>query len=449
MDVAVVGAGPAGAFCAWRLARAGARVMLYDPTHPREKPCGGGVTPGAFARWPELEEVRAAGRASHAVRLIAPHGREVTVALLQPIEIFSRRVLDSSLLECARKAGAELRPLRVRRVACDADGVTIDADGERVRHDFVVGADGASSVVRRSLLGAKPGGPASYATAGFHVFGLPEHEIVVEFAPDFAGYLWAFPRPGHASVGIAAPVGRANGQELRARVSSFLARRYPGSESLAREPYAASIPVADGDVSGPRFALVGDAAGANDAITGEGIQHALDSGGLLADTLVEVGPRARASPVRRALARGPGRRARGVRAPRAPPVPAAHRRLRRRARAAQPPRAPADGRHADRRAALPRVARAHPRRSAAAGAHVERVARGAPTPDVCARSRPQRCAVLHTRSLPRSLRHVARRLTHESRTSLEVISRTEFPLSLALLVRKRSARGKDRPSAST
>src|SRR5206468_12819501 len=43
-DVAIVGAGPAGARAAWTLARAGARVTIFDPSHPREKPCGGGVT---------------------------------------------------------------------------------------------------------------------------------------------------------------------------------------------------------------------------------------------------------------------------------------------------------------------------------------------------------------------------------------------------------------------
>jgi flavin-dependent dehydrogenase len=289
MDVAVVGAGPAGSFCAWRLARAGHRVTLYDPSHPREKPCGGGVTPGVFARWPELEELRAAARPSNAVRLVAPRGGEVSVALARPIEIFSRRVLDSLLLERARKAGAELRAARVRRVSVDAAGVSLDLAGEHARHDFVVGADGAASVVRRSLLGERPGGGASYATAGFHVFGLAERDVVVEFTADFAGYLWVFPRPDHASVGIAAPVGRANGAELRARVLELLTRRYPGSDSLVREPYAASIPVGAGPIAGPRFALVGDAANANDAITGEGIQHALDSGAMLADALSEVG----------------------------------------------------------------------------------------------------------------------------------------------------------------
>ena len=43
-DVAIVGAGPAGCRAAFRMARAGARVAILDGSHPREKPCGGGVT---------------------------------------------------------------------------------------------------------------------------------------------------------------------------------------------------------------------------------------------------------------------------------------------------------------------------------------------------------------------------------------------------------------------
>ncbi len=281
-SVAVVGAGPAGSFCAERLARAGFAVTIFDPSHPREKPCGGGVTPGMFEKFPELAEIRSAARPSSVVRMRAPYGKRVlSVDLPKPIEIFSRRVLDGLLLERARKAGAELRRERVRRVSAG------EINGEKV--DFVVGADGASSIVRRSLLGEKPGGGASYATAGFHVEGLDEREIYIEFVREYAGYLWVFPRPGHASVGIAAPVGRENGAKLRARVLELLDSRYPGSLALPREPYAASIPVGGGSVAGPRFALIGDAANANDAITGEGIQHALDSAALLADALDEAG----------------------------------------------------------------------------------------------------------------------------------------------------------------
>ena len=49
MDVAIVGAGPAGARAACVLARHGARVTIFDASHPREKPCGGGVTGRALA----------------------------------------------------------------------------------------------------------------------------------------------------------------------------------------------------------------------------------------------------------------------------------------------------------------------------------------------------------------------------------------------------------------
>src|SRR5215212_6986572 len=48
-DVAIVGAGPAGSRAAYVLARSGARVTIFDPSHPREKPCGGGVTGRALA----------------------------------------------------------------------------------------------------------------------------------------------------------------------------------------------------------------------------------------------------------------------------------------------------------------------------------------------------------------------------------------------------------------
>ena len=49
LDVAIIGAGPSGAWAAYTLARSGARVTLIDPSHPREKPCGGGVTGRALA----------------------------------------------------------------------------------------------------------------------------------------------------------------------------------------------------------------------------------------------------------------------------------------------------------------------------------------------------------------------------------------------------------------
>src|SRR5439155_21453756 len=57
MRVAIIGAGPAGAMAAIRLARAGAGVQLFDASHPREKPCGGGVTGRALALIADVVDV--------------------------------------------------------------------------------------------------------------------------------------------------------------------------------------------------------------------------------------------------------------------------------------------------------------------------------------------------------------------------------------------------------
>lgn len=81
-----------------RLAARGHRVTLYDASHPREKPCGGGIPAGAFHRYPELRELARFGRGHHRVVLRAPRGPELRVELPEPIVIVARRVLADLLM---------------------------------------------------------------------------------------------------------------------------------------------------------------------------------------------------------------------------------------------------------------------------------------------------------------------------------------------------------------
>jgi hypothetical protein len=55
-DMAIIGAGPAGAYLAYRLAAAGVKIALFDPKVPWEKPCGGGITHKAWSRFPLLTD---------------------------------------------------------------------------------------------------------------------------------------------------------------------------------------------------------------------------------------------------------------------------------------------------------------------------------------------------------------------------------------------------------
>jgi flavin-dependent dehydrogenase len=291
MNVAVVGAGPAGAMTALRLAEGGAGVTLFDPSHPREKPCGGGLTAKALRLLPPAPAddplpVRLVPRC----RFDSGSGETVEIELERPVGIASRRALDGWLLRRAVAAGA--RHVAERVVHVDADGHLRTTTGDARAFDVVVGADGAGSVVRRLMLAPTPPARLMMA-AGWFARG--DSEMVVRFAPDLQGYLWLFPRPGHVGVGICAPLARVPTRSMTARLESEVARAFPALADDEAPRYAHTIPSPSAhpqsllEVAGAHWALVGDAAALADPITGEGIYYALRSAELIADTLREDG----------------------------------------------------------------------------------------------------------------------------------------------------------------
>ncbi len=106
----MIGAGPAGSTAAYRLATAGARVLLLDKaTFPRDKPCGGGVTGRAarllpFSIEPVVEDV--VERLECGLR----YRRRFTRRARAPLAYMTqRRRLDHFLLQKAAEAGVEVR----------------------------------------------------------------------------------------------------------------------------------------------------------------------------------------------------------------------------------------------------------------------------------------------------------------------------------------------------
>jgi menaquinone-9 beta-reductase len=298
-DVAIVGAGPAGARAAYVLATRGARVSIVDASHPREKPCGGGVTGRALALVADAIDaadcpasvIRSArftvsGERRSAVVTLEDRGASAGSALL----VADRATFDAALLAAAERAGAVLDRSRVTQVKVDADGATLETTRGVRRAGFVIGADGANSLVRRRVAAPFRRDQLSIAT-GFFAHGVTSDEIVIELTSDPPGYIWSFPRPTHLAIGICAQADAGvTAEVLRARTAQWIAAtRIADGARLA--PYAWPIPSLSARefdavaLAGPRWALAGDAAGLVDPITREGIYFALASGQWIADAL--------------------------------------------------------------------------------------------------------------------------------------------------------------------
>ena len=285
-DVAIVGAGPAGATCAAFCADAGLRVLLLErETFPREKVCGDCLNPSC---WPVLERlgveqrIRALAHGKlQRVDFVAIGGRRVSVDLPEDAEIAVKRSLfDQLLLTRAVEAGAEVRQATtVRQIAFARDAWQIGANDETLEARIVVAADGRNSSVAR-LLGALPRASKERVGLQTHV-ALPKDfgdRVVLQFLPE--GY------SGQAPVGggelnvclVAAP------RDIEA-LKNWAAERF----SLTREHSWRTItPLRRAPVTAThrRLFFVGDAARVVEPFTGEGIYYALHSGELAAAAAV-------------------------------------------------------------------------------------------------------------------------------------------------------------------
>jgi geranylgeranyl reductase family protein len=300
LDVAIVGAGPAGAWAARTLALAGARVAMFDPSHPREKPCGGGLTGRALRLIAGSGVVdRVPGVRIRAARFTSGDACEAAVVSLAddgdaPLLVADRRTFDLALVEAAVAAGAEWRQERVRDVSTSRSAAAVTTASGTSAAGFLIGSDGANSLVRRRLTAPFSRSQLSIAT-GFYAAGVTSSEVGVHCVADPPGYAWSFPRPGHAAIGICAQGDVASAARLRSIVRDWI-RRDPRTLGARLQPYGWPIPsLAQGDFAreqpaGERWALAGDAAGLVDPLTREGIYFALRSGELIATALAGQDP---------------------------------------------------------------------------------------------------------------------------------------------------------------
>ena len=265
-------------------------LLLDRARFPRDKPCGGGVTFRA-AREQEMDLSPVVERTVMGVRLSLRLGAAFDRRCEEPLAYMTqRRRLDAYLVESATGVGAAFQDGEpVRALETNGREVTVRTERGSYAARSVIGADGTNGVVGRAAA-LRPRAEEAVALEGNVPCpqGVPEawREVAaLDLGGLAGGYGWVFPKGDHLNVGVGA--WKYAAFTLRPKLAA-LCRRYgfdPGGlEGLRGHHLLVRLPgstIARGPV-----ALVGDAAGLVDPLSGEGIHTAFLSGRLAAEAVL-------------------------------------------------------------------------------------------------------------------------------------------------------------------
>jgi len=291
-DVLIVGGGPAGAYCAFNLARKDIKPTILDHSHPREKPCGGGISPPILKKFPFIEKFREQGLTFGNFRIISCTGTEVLTKSLENGFCISRKYFDQEILKMALQNGAKLVTEKVLDVQKKGEIWRVVTKKRIFSAKVLVGADGVNSIVRRKTVG--PISPENLAlTFGYLTDSLEKENATIKFLDEIPGYIWVFPGKGYSNIGVGSEL--KYGNMLMNLLDIFINSHYPEIKIISR--YAAMIPSASNPnffklpCAGANWILIGDAAGHVDPISGGGILYALWGGELAAQAIESQNPK--------------------------------------------------------------------------------------------------------------------------------------------------------------
>jgi geranylgeranyl reductase family protein len=295
-DVLIVGGGPAGSSCAWRLRNSGLNVVVLDKhVFPRDKVCGGWITPAVLSELEIDTRGYAQGRVLQPItgfRTGCIGGQAIETNYGATVSYgIRRREFDEYLL---RRSGARL---------IEGAGLTTL---ERVHNEWiangslrarlVVGAGGHFCPVAR-LRGKRSNGENAVVAqeAEFEMDALQRAGCTVSpevpelyFCADFKGYGWCFRKQNFLNVGL----GRMDPHRLSEHVAAFL-RFLKTTGRIAFDVPQALLGHAyllygasTRKITEDGLMLIGDAAGLAYSQSGEGIRPAVESGLLAAKAIL-------------------------------------------------------------------------------------------------------------------------------------------------------------------
>ncbi len=312
VDIAIIGAGPAGAAAAIQCKKNNLSVALIDKAEfPRDKVCGDGIPLKTFTLLQELgfkeSDLFTRGYKISRLKVYSPAYRITEYGSLKPDAstksgCIPRAAFDAMLFERAAQA-ADKTYTGYKLTAIDRSGgqavLTLQnntsGDALHVTARGVIGADGANSMLAR-LLGMLKRDPAHHFDGLRCYFKGKKFDSAVHLFYDkrsLPGYVWVFPvAEDRANVGIMIDKAckKKNDKNIRDLFFEIIQTNPNIKEILAGaeaedKPYGAPLPL--GTLPGNRISdntiLIGDAAAFINPVTGGGIYFAIQSAIKAAD----------------------------------------------------------------------------------------------------------------------------------------------------------------------
>jgi len=293
-EVGIVGAGVAGSTCAQVLGAAGVNVALFDHSHPREKPCGGIIEDRVVKEFSIPEKFL-----ENKVKWLITErfGFRIKIPLKPPPFLVSRKTFDYYLLQRALKnKNVKFFKEKVNHVIRRKNEWVLKTNGNiSVSVKTLIGADGCPSLIRKYVF--KPIPPEFLAsTVGYNFQyssayiekAFTKNTIEVYYSSKYApkmGFIWIFPKRTTINVGIG---GFESGRRLKCSLDKFILSHPAGGRlrGLKRTFFTHLLPIIwtenffDLPCSGDNWALIGDAAGHVNPVSGIGIYYAMKGGAL-------------------------------------------------------------------------------------------------------------------------------------------------------------------------
>lgn len=271
-DVVIIGAGPAGSVCGYLLKKAGVSCLLIDhATFPRDKLCGGGLTPKC---WKLLEElipgIKYEYNCIRDIRLTVEDCHCCDFTTETELRLVKRKVFDNQLLELYKSLGGEFLHGAFLRYDEQSDGLVVTLkSGEQIACRYLVGADGSTSTVRHFLTGNHDNG---FLILEQYEKKAPENRIEVELSRKYnlRGYYYRFPNSEFDAIGYGADV--ATAQTYQTFYDILKEKNIPVTKLRGCHIYLKNdYPLND------RVILIGDAGGFANRVTSEGIKAAFET----------------------------------------------------------------------------------------------------------------------------------------------------------------------------